>query len=1168
MSEQRIHTKVTADASQHKKELEGAGNDLKGFKAEAEKSGGSLRDLARTAEREMRTVGESVGRIATGIGDQSAAWASLGSSAVRAMTSVAGALGPVGIGIAAVGLILHKVEAETVAFEKAMISTGQSGELTANMLHESARRSAEAIDATRGALAEALTMSVSTGRIAAENLQRVSEASVQWARVSGQSVQQVVTAFAELGRSPVEASEKLNEQHQYLTAEIYGQIRALRDQGREAEAAALAQGAYADMIEGRAPEMQRALGTIESAWKGVKEWASEAWDAMLGIGREATLEERLAEARRLLENGTLARRARAAQLGGGPAIDPAAVVRQLEEELATEQRISEEKRKQSALDAAGIEWIQLAEKYLTREEKLRRELVKIETQGLAAGKSRAEIDALQAKARERYTKATKEGSAADKEAARAIEAQRKERERDIAAARKGLETAESQVQKQREQNEEIGLTEEALADLTAARHRQTAAQFEERAATIALFDPQSDLVQIYRAQAAAQLELATLLQQGAARRAGLESAEGVAEAWGDAWEDIGSTITDELVRAFRTGENVWEATLDTMVAAAATTVLRPIVDYGVQSSLGFLGYGPGAGMPGVAGSAAGGGGFGMNPLSLLNIGNSVAALSIGGQVLGGSMSLLNAGATIGANAAGTGLSGLIAGTGGWGTAGAGTATAMGSIGSFIGAAMPIIGIGLALASMFGGSGERFERQVSSGTGRMEDGRWENLGPDPDWFPNEDQFGVGMDRGAVQLQKAFSNRLDALFEAFDVDATIDTGVRTRLRRTSGSLIAEFFGAIDGEEFTTGGDGERLQYGEDGEIQDAWEQFINDAMTKGIAAAIQVSPLPENIRDIFAEELNNDEIDAALDTLIGVGTLRGKLDGMPEMFQRLSSSIDEVLSVDNYDDLTDAAMELGELQSAMQVMYGLTTTGAEKFADAQRAVAWEFDQLGIAMPRSTDEFRRLADGIDLTTEEGRKLYKELAEIAPAFYDIAVAVEAVFDAISISTANTIDQFTLDTLDDRGKYSFYDDRIDSTIDELATAFDPAEIARLYEEANRDLIAAWNLLSAEEQRRLLSEFIDRQLEIEALAQQQLSVTPVDYGPVIDAEAEAIGVAVEGAVERAMTTAADKIAAAADTQADASDGLIAAVGRIPREFGVLVTVRGGDADAEVSVYGA
>lgn len=102
--------------------------------------------------------------------------------------------------------------------------------------------------------------------MATETISKAAEAALRFDQV-GVPIKNTVKDFEELGKSPVEASLKLTEQHRYLTAEIFSQIKALQDQGREAEAAKLAQETYADSIIGRTTQLQEHVGLLERAWR-------------------------------------------------------------------------------------------------------------------------------------------------------------------------------------------------------------------------------------------------------------------------------------------------------------------------------------------------------------------------------------------------------------------------------------------------------------------------------------------------------------------------------------------------------------------------------------------------------------------------------------------------------------------------------------------------------------------------------------------------------------------------------------------------------------------------------------------------------------------------------------------------------------------------------------
>jgi hypothetical protein len=119
-------------------------------------------------------------------------------------------------------------------------------------------------------------------------------------------VRKTVAAFSELGKDPLKAAVSLNRQYGFLTLATYEQIKALTEQGRAQEAAVVAQEAFAKSAVARSEEMNRSLGYLEKGWRGVRDTAKGAWDAMVGFGREeaidqqiAKVEEDLAKAQRL-----------------------------------------------------------------------------------------------------------------------------------------------------------------------------------------------------------------------------------------------------------------------------------------------------------------------------------------------------------------------------------------------------------------------------------------------------------------------------------------------------------------------------------------------------------------------------------------------------------------------------------------------------------------------------------------------------------------------------------------------------------------------------------------------------------------------------------------------------------------------------------------------------
>ena len=203
-------------------------------------------------------------------------------------------------GAAAAALALagawYQGQEEAKAYSKALILTGNAAGATRDDLADVAR-GVSAVAGTQGKAAEAVTALAASGAVARADLQKFTGLAVQMERVLGESVQDTADKFAALAKEPLAASLKLNQGTNYLTASVYEQIRALAAQGKTAEAASVAQNAYADAMASRTASVKQNLGYLETAWTGIIDVAKKAWDVMAGIGREDTLDQQLEKIR-------------------------------------------------------------------------------------------------------------------------------------------------------------------------------------------------------------------------------------------------------------------------------------------------------------------------------------------------------------------------------------------------------------------------------------------------------------------------------------------------------------------------------------------------------------------------------------------------------------------------------------------------------------------------------------------------------------------------------------------------------------------------------------------------------------------------------------------------------------------------------------------------------
>ncbi|QNK70254.1 phage tail length tape measure family protein [Variovorax sp. PAMC26660] len=154
---------------------------------------------------------------------------------------------------------------------------------------------------TQARAAEALTAAVGTGKVGGEVLREVAGATAEMNRVLGTSISEATENFVKLADEPSKASAKLNETYHYLSASTYERIKALEDQGRHEDAAALAQKSFADAMNQRTQQVVGNLGTMDRAWMGIIGTINRAGDAIRNIGRAEPMQKKIDEVSEQIE---------------------------------------------------------------------------------------------------------------------------------------------------------------------------------------------------------------------------------------------------------------------------------------------------------------------------------------------------------------------------------------------------------------------------------------------------------------------------------------------------------------------------------------------------------------------------------------------------------------------------------------------------------------------------------------------------------------------------------------------------------------------------------------------------------------------------------------------------------------------------------------------------
>lgn len=214
-------------------------------------------------------------------------------------TYVAGLINPFTLAAAAVGVLglaYYKGSQEQDEFYKSLVLTGNQVGKTSGQLADIASRVSTTTNATTGVAASVLNQLVSSGKVAGDSLESVTAAIVKTSDATGIATDKLVDDFNNIAADPVAAITKLNDQYHFLTLATYNQVKALQDEGNQQEAARIATDAYANTMQQRATDIQDNLGYLEKAWNGITGAAKGAWDAMLGVGREQSLQSRLEDA--------------------------------------------------------------------------------------------------------------------------------------------------------------------------------------------------------------------------------------------------------------------------------------------------------------------------------------------------------------------------------------------------------------------------------------------------------------------------------------------------------------------------------------------------------------------------------------------------------------------------------------------------------------------------------------------------------------------------------------------------------------------------------------------------------------------------------------------------------------------------------------------------------
>lgn len=210
-----------------------------------------------------------------------------------------GLVNPYTVAAAAVGLIVYAwydAEKQQEAYTRSLVLSRNEAAATTLDLVTLAQRTSEAMQVTAGAGEEVAQAIGANGRIAERNMQAVASAAVAMKEISGQAIEDTVALYAKLADEPVKNAQKLNEQVNFMTVDLYEHIKALQEQGRNQDAATVITRAASDETVMALAKVRANQNPVIRGWKSIWAEATKAWDAMqanAGFGPRAAQMQQL-----------------------------------------------------------------------------------------------------------------------------------------------------------------------------------------------------------------------------------------------------------------------------------------------------------------------------------------------------------------------------------------------------------------------------------------------------------------------------------------------------------------------------------------------------------------------------------------------------------------------------------------------------------------------------------------------------------------------------------------------------------------------------------------------------------------------------------------------------------------------------------------------------------
>ncbi len=372
---------------------------------EIDKGASAFARLGLNTRQAQENVVQLGNALSTGdIGSGVRAVVQIGAGANASAASLASMAVPATIAAAAVGTLataLIQGQNQANEFSRAIIAAGGSAGQTTQQLIQ--MTNAIGAGGKQNQASEAILAIVDSGVALGGTFESVARAATEMAAVTGRSSASIAEDLISNRNDVVSLAAEYNRQYHFMSDDTYDQIKALQDQGNAMGALELLTKELGDSMADRNRQIADSARGVVKVWRDAKAAFSDYWAEL--TSRAAADQDTFNMQVKEMNLDDLRDRPQSAMRDAAIAQIEAEIAAYKERNELNKQNTEDQQAQQAATQSrieADQKWTKESDRYLTKEQRLEKEIAETRKQGTQAGRTDLEIEQRIAKIREQY----------------------------------------------------------------------------------------------------------------------------------------------------------------------------------------------------------------------------------------------------------------------------------------------------------------------------------------------------------------------------------------------------------------------------------------------------------------------------------------------------------------------------------------------------------------------------------------------------------------------------------------------------------------------------------------------------------------------------------------------------------------------------------------------